>query len=73
MSKETPMSPFDKTVSEVARGAEIHDTSVRNYANAGLLPTRRLANGIRLFQVEAIEQARAIHAEHMANKGRKRA
>ena len=63
--------PFDVTSSEIARGAEIIPETVRKYADLGLLPFQRLGNGTRLFQRSAIEEAKALHGQRMANRGRR--
>jgi DNA-binding transcriptional MerR regulator len=47
-------------VQELAEHAGVSARSVRHYDRAGLLASRRLANGYRDFGADAIEQVRTI-------------
>jgi MerR family copper efflux transcriptional regulator len=47
-------------VQELAEYAGVSARSVRHYDRAGLLASRRLANGYRDFDADAIEQVRII-------------
>jgi DNA-binding transcriptional MerR regulator len=47
-------------VQELAERAGVSARSVRHYDRAGLLTSRRLANGYRDFDADAIEQVRVV-------------
>jgi DNA-binding transcriptional MerR regulator len=60
---------FVETVNEVARGARCDPSTVRVYADAGLVVCRRLANGTRLFQRSASKEVAKILARRLAKRG----
>lgn len=57
----------------VARAAGLAEKRIRAYADAGLLPCTRTADGVRIFTADAPERAREIHAARMRRRGRRRA
>ncbi|MBN8279060.1 MAG: MerR family transcriptional regulator [Gammaproteobacteria bacterium] len=64
---------FDQTIGHVARDAELSAVTIRLYSKLGLLDSRKASNGITLYRSDAAEKARRIHAERLANRGRRRA
>jgi DNA-binding transcriptional MerR regulator len=64
---------FIETVNEVARGARCDPSTVRVYADAGLVECRRLANGTRLFRRSASKEVAQILANRLAKRGWARA
>lgn len=61
---------FELTCSRVAALAGCGENLVREYADAGLLESRRLSNGMRVFRPDAAERVRQIKAERLARRGR---
>lgn len=51
------------TVREAARRLGVHENTVRNYANRGILIPRRLPSGWRRFLAADVEQLRLIIAD----------
>lgn len=47
-------------VQELAEAAGVSARSVRHYERAGLIAARRLPNGYRAFDAEAVEQVRTV-------------
>lgn len=43
---------------------------VRQYADAGWIECRRLANGVRLFRPSSVEKVRRLRAERLARRGK---
>ena len=62
---------FDMTVTDISRGASVGGDTVRLYADKGLIPCRRLANGTRLFQASAVSEVKRILKIRLANRGRR--
>ena len=62
---------FEMTATEVARGAGTAAETVRLYADLGLIPVRRLGNGVRLFRKNAVDEVRTIRDRRLANRGRR--
>jgi len=56
----------------VARAAGVAEKRIRLYADEGLLPCTRTADGVRIFASDAPRLARQIHAERMRRRGRGR-
>ena len=61
---------WTETTGTVAWKAGCHPDLVRQYANDGLIESRRLPNGTRLFRVEAADRVRQLKAERLALRGR---
>ena len=70
---DMPTDTFSLTATEVARSAGLIAETVRKYADGGLLAYIRMHNGTRLFKPDAVEQARAICKERLANRGYRKA
>lgn len=58
------------TVSGIAREARVPEATVRNWADAGLLPCQRDSAGRRLFEAEAIMQATVLREARPERRGR---
>ena len=61
---------WSETTSKVAAGADCQPNLVRQYSDEGLLESRRLPNGTRLFRADAAERVRKLKAERLALRGR---
>lgn len=59
------------TTGAVARAAEVSEQIIRLYADNGLLPCERTANGIRLFGSDAPEMARKVYRDRMMRRGQR--
>lgn len=66
------MKLYDQTLSSISRGADCASSTVRGYADAGLVECIRTTSGHRMFTIDAIEQVKKVYAERLANRGRKR-
>ena len=60
---------YTKTTSDIASAVPCHAGTVVDYCNWGLIPYRRLGNGVRLLSDSAVEQVRRIRAERLARRG----
>jgi hypothetical protein len=65
-----PDLEWPETTGTVARKAGCEAQLVREYADARLIPSRRLPNGTRLFRADADAQVRKLKAERLARRGR---
>jgi len=54
---------YRETTGSVARAAGCLPETVRKFADSGLLDSRRLADGTRVFRADAAARVRAIMAE----------
>jgi len=64
---------FSETTGSLARKVPCLPATVRKYCDDGLIESRCLPNGTRLFKPTAAEQVRKILAEHLARCGRRAA
>jgi DNA-binding transcriptional MerR regulator len=63
---------FTETTNPIAARVPCDASTVRDYADAGWVECRRLANGTRLFKPSAAEQIRKLRAQRMAHRGNRR-
>lgn len=70
--REAETEVFDRTIGEIAREAKVEAATVRDYANRGLVPHKRLSNGTRVFCASAAAIVREVLSKRLANKGRPR-
>ncbi len=61
----------DRTTGRVAREAGCQPSTVRLYADMGLVPHHIASNGTRLFDSGAADIVRKILAQRLANRGRR--
>jgi DNA-binding transcriptional MerR regulator len=64
------MSEWTETAATVAAKAGCAPDLVRAYTKAGHIPSRQLANGIRLYRSSAVALVRKIKAERLSRRGR---
>lgn len=66
---------FTETSTTIASNARCLPDTVRTYADLGLIPSIRLASGVRLFRPDAAAQVRELKLQRIAHRGppRKRA
>jgi hypothetical protein len=60
---------FSETSNTIAAKVPCDASTVRDYADAGWIECRRLANGIRLFKPSAVNSIRKLRAERLARRG----
>jgi hypothetical protein len=60
---------YSETSNTIAAKVPCDASTVRDYADAGWIECRRLANGIRLFKPSAVSAVRKLRAERMARRG----
>lgn len=65
-----PKLVWRKTTTTVAAEAGCQPNLVRLYADEGLLESRVLPNGVRLFKANAAHHVRKIKAERLSRRGR---
>ena len=63
---------YSKTTSDIASAVPCHAGTVVDYCNWGLIPYRRLGNGVRLLSDSAVEQVRTIRAQRLKRRGGQR-
>ena len=60
---------YTETSNTVAGKVPCDAGLVRDYADAGWIECRRLANGVRLFKPSAVQAVRKLRAERLARRG----
>ena len=60
---------YSETSNAIAAKVPCDAGTVRDYADAGWVECRRLANGIRLFKPSAVNAVRKLKAERLARRG----
>ena len=62
---------FHETTGTLARKADTTQDTVRLYSDLGLIESRRLANGVRVFRSDAAIEVRRLLAERRGRGGRR--
>jgi hypothetical protein len=60
---------YSETSNAIAAKVPCDAGTVRDYADAGWIECRRLANGIRLFKPTAVAAIQKLRAERLARRG----
>ena len=63
------MDTYTDTVTELARLAGVNGTTIRVYADEGLLDFVRASNGTRLFKTGQAERVRELIEQRIARRG----
>ena len=63
------MDTYTDTVTELARLAGMNGTTIRVYADEGLLDFVRASNGTRLFKTGQAERVRELMKQRIARRG----